>query len=390
MKRLLSAVLYGSLLAAPSLARADGEFKSLDKVKGEAPINGNPAQARKDALEDAFRNACMQAAGTNLDAATRVEGGALVSDKIFSHVNGYIKSFEIASDEDTGKGTWEVLLHPVVVGVGQLDKDVAAVRAQIAHQGHPRIYALIREQSFEAGEAGIPALQLSQGLVEQGLQARMTGLGWKFVDPQVAAGKVHVENAATADFAALNGKDFATTGADYVLLGSVVVRPMKVPNTLVPDADEVRAVVNIKSTDTGETVASVQYSEKVLTTEGNLQRMAVVAMNLAVTEIEKTLSKQVLEVFRARTMGTGNVHVYVSTPDYETFTALEELLPKALPAVKNVTEVGFTDGKGDLSIDLTGTSTKAIASALSGKTVKGQPIKITKVSASTVEVKVGK
>ena len=114
----------------------------------------------------------------------------------------------------------------VVVGTGELSKDVAAVKAWIASKGHPRIYALIREQSLEelkgAGtgkDKPNSVASLSQGVVEQGLISHMRPLGWKFVDPEVASGKVHVENALTTDLGSLNGRDFATTGADYVILG---------------------------------------------------------------------------------------------------------------------------------------------------------------------------
>ena len=394
-------ILAAALLLTSAAASADAAFTTLQThVIGQAAINnGDKVAAKQAAMDQALREACTRGAGATIDSATLIEGSTQLSDKIFSHANGYVKSFNVVSEgpDPDADGIYKVELSDVVVGTGELNKDVAAIKALIAAKGHPRIYALIREQSLEevkgAGGKDKPnsVAQLSQGVVEQGLVSHLRPLGWKFVDPEVASGKVHVENALTADLGTLNGRDFATTGADYVILGSVVVRPEEAAGPLkgTIHAVQLRSVLYIKSTDTGDTVASVEKSEIVSGAVSDADTSGK-AMERASTELGDSLVKQVLETWRSRMMGTGDIHLIASIADYDALSAFEDVLKNSVSGVKSVDEVSFNDGKADLSVVTAGASTKQLAGALSNKTVKGLTVKVLKVTANTLEVKLGR
>ncbi|MBS2029206.1 MAG: hypothetical protein JST54_14990 [Deltaproteobacteria bacterium] len=393
MKTLLIAA---SLFAATSAFAADGSFTKVDKAEGSAAIeNGNTKLAHQQALDAAIRDALVKGAGAQLDSVTMTEGAELVRDTIFVHANGYVKSYSVAEDAQQQDGTWLVRLQDVVVGTGDLSKDAAAVRAELIRRGHPRLYALIREQAVETisgknpGEkekAGSATLaQLSQGVVEQGLISHMTPIGWQFVDPQVASGKVHVENAMTTDLGNLNGKDFALTGADYVILGSVIARPVE-GGAFGVSTVQLRTVLYVKATDTGETVASVEKSENVASTF-SINDASTKAMEKAGAELAEALQKQVLELWRKQRGGVGKVVLTVAVADYDTLQAFEEQLSKGVANVKSVDEVSFNDGRAELSVGLAGTSPKQLAGSLSSKSVKGMQVKVTKVTTNTVEVK---
>jgi hypothetical protein len=396
MKRLLAAAL---LLAAPAARAEGGDFKKLEKISGSAAIvNNDKALAHQQALDQALREAVGQVAGVTLDSATLTEGSTLVQDKIFAHANGYVKSYNTDVDKDQGDGTWLVQLSDLVVGTGDLSKDVMAVKSTIAAMAHPRLYTLIREQVLEdlkgnAKDKPSGVAQLSQGIVEEGLVSHLLPLGWKFVDPQVASGKVHVENALTTDLSGLNGRDFATTGADYVILGSVIVRPSDATERGTALANvgfvELRSVLYVKSTDTGDVVASVTKTETVNSVMSQ-QAAATKALTKAGEELSEALQKQVLETYRKRSMGTGDIHLMVAVADYDALQAFEGVLKDGVSNVKAVDEVSYTDGKADLSVKFAGSNSKQLAGSLSNKTVKGLTVKVTKVTANTVEVKLAR
>ncbi len=394
-------ILAAALLLVASAAGADEGFKRLQgTIKGQAAVNnGDRAAARQAALDQAMRDACIQGSGATIDSATLIEGSTQLSDKIFSHANGYIKSFTASPDtpDSVSDGIYTVELSDVMVGTAELSKDVAAIKAMLASKGHPRIYTLIREQSLEevkgTGSKDKPAsvASLSQGIVEEALVSQMRPLGWKFVDPEVASGKVHVQNAVTTDLGSLNGRDFATTGADYVILGSVIVRPQEANASMKGSVFvvQLRTVLYVKSTDTGDTVASVEKTDTVPNVVSE-EAAASKALEKAGGEIAEALSKQVLETWRARAMGTGDIHLLVAVADYDALNAFEEVMKNSVSGVKSVDEVSYNDGKADLSVVTAGANTKQLAGAISNKSVKGLNVKVTKVTANTLEVKLGR
>lgn len=408
MKKTMLAMGLLALMAGPARAQSVATIKT---ATGEAAIeNGNSKQAFQNALDAALRRAVEMGAGVELDAATVVEGGVLLQDKVFSHATGYVKSYEVESREEES-GVAKVTLRDVVVGKSELERDLQAVKATIASQAHPRLYVLLREQALDpistTGKEvkGGPVIQVQQGLMGQRIQTSLSRLGWKFVDPEVASGKVRVENVATSDLASLNARDFAVAGADYVVVGNVVVRPIVDSDAasakmgVVSYPVQVNALINIKATDTGETIASISETVVLPKFGSKIERERFISADFASSStkavgvvaetVVEALTKQTLEFFRKRTMGTDSFHVMVNVADYDAYTALVELIGK-VQNVKDSSDVKFEEGKGDIQVKLLGGSTKALAGSLSGKTVKGYQIKVTKVTPNLVEVKLAK
>jgi hypothetical protein len=395
-------LIVGAALVWSSMAAGDPVEHPYDGFGSAAIVNGNKKLAHDQAFNEAMRDALVKGAGATIDTASIVEGGTLVQDRIYSHASGYIKSYNMTQDgpDSDDPEVWKVALHDVKIGRGDLTKDMEAIHAMLLGRAHPRLYVLVREQSLETAIGGAkggkepPALvQVNQGISLERFESQLTAVGWHFVDPEVASGKVHVENAMTSDLSSLNGRDFSTTGADYVVLGSVVVRPvqgMEKPGMGTDDIKsvELRAVVKIKATDTGETVASVEYSKA--KSNLNAASIARVALEEAGDAIAAELSGKVLQRWQKNDTGVGSVHLLVSVADYDVLQAFEEQVQKGVANVKDVKEMSFNDGKADLSVMMQGTSSKQLAGSLSGKSVKGMQIKVSKVTEHTVEVKLVK
>ncbi len=408
MKRIFPVVLL--LLSAS--AWADKDFTTVSSAKGQAAIeNNNKPAARQQALDQALRDALSRGAGTVIDSATVVEGNTLGMDKIFSHANGYIKHYDVAN-ESAEDGIYTVELSNVVVGTADLSKDVAAIRAHIAAQGHPRIMLMISEQSIEEaaprgwwvqGQQNVPgkevhsAASISSGVVEQSIISHLSPLGWKFIDPQVASEKIKVAASAVTDFNNQQAREYGKmTGAEYVVLGSVLVRPEEQASGLLTDLRQVNIRMNLRAvkTDNGEVVATASENrafpnieDKIVT--ASISDSSAKGMEKFAQVIAEALQKQVLEDFRRKMTGDANYHMAVSVADYDVLSAFEDVLKASVANVKSVDEVSFSDGKADLSLMFTG-STKNLAGSLSNKSVKGYNVKVTKVTPNTLEVKLAK
>jgi len=84
--------------------------------KGSAQIiNNNEGAAKKQALNNALRDAVMQGAGLFLDSETDTKNFMVVRDEIFSSARGYVKNYKVLREEREGE-SWVV----------EIDAEVAA------------------------------------------------------------------------------------------------------------------------------------------------------------------------------------------------------------------------------------------------------------------------
>lgn len=109
-------------LALPAFA---GESHTVAS-EGVAAIRGNArASARKTALKDAKRRAVEQAISIMLDLQTRIENHQLISDKILSKTEGYIKQYSVTG-ENVDSGLLRVRIK-AQIAFGRLTNDLSAI-----------------------------------------------------------------------------------------------------------------------------------------------------------------------------------------------------------------------------------------------------------------------
>ncbi|MBI5206430.1 MAG: hypothetical protein HY934_01430 [Candidatus Firestonebacteria bacterium] len=105
MKKLLFLIILISFYLNPILASnsADNE-PELDAVNitasGIGTIEKNIKDARDKAIQDALRLAVEQARGVMVKVETEVNNYALVKDEVLSHTEGFVKSYQIISEEE--------------------------------------------------------------------------------------------------------------------------------------------------------------------------------------------------------------------------------------------------------------------------------------------------
>src|SRR5512138_1651941 len=94
MKALKLSVLSALLLSSAVLAETkDVEVREV--TAEEAIVGGNREKAREVAIKKALREAVEQVAGVLISADTLTANSTLVSDRIYSRSEGYVKSWKL-------------------------------------------------------------------------------------------------------------------------------------------------------------------------------------------------------------------------------------------------------------------------------------------------------
>lgn len=153
----------------PSPPRNYGTIRSVDHAEGIAAIfNEDIARARDEALRDAFRRAIEKQLGLFLDAKTIMENHQIIKDKIYTQVQGYIKSYEVINewrDNDIyhiviKASTFYDLIKADVVNLAITIKEVI---------GNPRVLVLISETNLGKSQPfSIVEAELRQILADKG------------------------------------------------------------------------------------------------------------------------------------------------------------------------------------------------------------------------------
>ena len=111
------------------------------EAEGEAAIvGGNVDRAAREAKEAALRSAVEQVAGVLVSSQSLAVNSQLVSDQVYAHSAGYVRSYEVLS-QTTERNVVKVKVR-AQVGTAELDRDLQAVQALVQpapgpEAGHP-------------------------------------------------------------------------------------------------------------------------------------------------------------------------------------------------------------------------------------------------------------
>ena len=375
-------------LAAPAAAE---EGIKVTEATGEAAIVGDVLAAKGAAKDDAMRNCVQQVATTVVTAATETDQAQLLSDKVYSHSQGYIRKFDVLEEKQDGN-VWTMKAR-CEVSEGKLDEDLMAFGIAYRREGMPRIMVMIAEQAINASEAtgwwqgGGNAADLR--VMENSFMDRMSKSGFTFVDPEVLSGKIKLE-VVGADPNAQQAREIGQLAkAEIVIVGRAIAKPL---GTIALDNGTFySAVANISAraveTATGRVLASAEFTGKAgkgfeQTTAGRN------ALSEGGRQLAGDLFAKIGKVWAGKQSGTRSVEVVVKgTDDFARVSAFQTALVNGVRGVKGVEMRNMDDGKAELEVTITGT-TAAFATNLSGKKLAGFTVKVKKVTQGTVELEI--
>jgi hypothetical protein len=384
----MTRILTIALLAACTAAAAEDAFKTTE-ARGQAAIVDDQLAARAAAKDDALRNCVQQVATTIVTAATETDQARLLSDKIYAHSTGYIRSFTVLDDRQDGN-TWVTRLR-CEVSEAKLDGDLLAFGIAYRRAGMPRLMTLVAEQAINATQAtgwwqgGGNSADLR--VVENAFMDRMEKSGFTFIDPEVLSGKATLETIG-ADPNVQKAREIGRlAGAEVVIIGRAIARPLgEMP---IDNGIFYSSVANISAravrTDTGEVIAATEFTGPAgkgfeQTTAGRG------ALSAAGRQLAADLFSKIGKVWTREQSGLKRVSLVVKgVEDYSRLTAFKAVLAGSVKGVKDVQQRSLEDGRAELDITLAGTA-DGLAADLAGRTYRGYACKVRKVTANAVEV----
>jgi hypothetical protein len=386
--------LFGILMVAVILIASVPVFaEDVQTVesKGEAAIlNNDKAMARDKALEDAQRKAVESAVGTMISSETVTENYQLISDRILSKADGYVRKFKI-TNERAEENVYIVEISAEVT-TGKLSSDLDGLQNLLRRKGMPKIIVMVAEQNvgidhpqYWWGPQGITSLDMR--VVENTLMEKMREKGFTFVDPEVLSGKKSV----TTPIAFLSDKQARNvakvTDAELILVGKAVAQDIgeTMEGTRLRSA---RAEVSVRAinTDNGEIIA-IASSEAVVpnisSKAAGSQALKKASQKLADDIVDKIAKKWVSD-----TTGSNRIRMTVTgISNNKMLSKFVSVLQEQVRGIKEVHQQSLRTGTAMLDVMLSG-DTRSMATELEAKNFGGGfKIEVEEVLPNAIKVK---
>ncbi|MDX2469188.1 MAG: hypothetical protein QNL04_01290 [SAR324 cluster bacterium] len=168
-KILLLALCFFSFLTPAVFGAIEG--------KGRAEIfNGNESSARKQAMNNALRDAVEKGVGLLLDAKTEVKNWQVIKDEVYSSATGYVTKYKSLRNERVGN-VWFVEIE-AEVAQGKLKDKLGNLRILHKKMGNKRLMVIYKPTHPQAQAADHPAALASLAVIQMAL----TGYGFRLFD----------------------------------------------------------------------------------------------------------------------------------------------------------------------------------------------------------------
>jgi Flagellar assembly protein T, N-terminal domain len=387
------AVLLLALTLSPVWAAEKVPAVVTKEAEGEAAIvGGNVDRATREAKEAALRSAVEQVAGVLVSSQSLAVNSQLVSDQVYSHSAGYVRSYDVLS-QTTDKGVVKVKIR-AQVGTAELDRDLQAVQALVRRLQGRKMVILLQEQTID--DKGVTS---TSGVTSTVLTDAFKRDGWTMIDPSFAAGKVKVASAVA--LGATEAKEIGTLSkADYILYGTVAFRDVPADGVLV-QAGQPRTAFpltgeydfGVFETSAGGQLAKVSGKLRSDTSNMSINSRGESAYNLVKAkegEITGQVRKAVIESLRASEQSGARIVVEVhNAGDFSTLQSFRTQLAVWSAGVRDVGSPQLAGGTGKLEVTYLGTAER-LAEQIDGKSLGKRKVSVTGVSGNALEVKLGK
>ncbi|MCK9554593.1 hypothetical protein M0R36_02075 [bacterium] len=361
-------ILILSILILVSAWSAAQDEKTV-VAKGMSAVRGSGAdgvlRARDEALNRALRNAVEQTVGSVIDSETMVQNFQLLDDQVYSEVKGYVKSYEIISDNG-GDGDIYQIAVKAVVSMGRLRKNLQALNIVKEKLNKPRVMIVFSEMIDGMAQPG--------ETVQTGMEKSFLTGGFKLTDKsQMEAVKMrdatlYYENPAEA---ASLGRRF---GAEVVIVGQATADLIdsSQPYGVSVFAYEAQVTAKAIDVDTAQVIASDGASAQ--SRGGGRVPAARASMKKSGAELASKMMDQIVENWRSKVYNTMDIQIVGFNADSSERIAFEKALEE-IRGVKSVNERSFS--KGVVVIDVT----------IDGSLYKGFEEIITTLPDTGIEVK---
>ncbi len=363
-------------ISIPSLAaEATSETASATVVVyGESPVYDNKIiPARKNALEDAFRNAIRKVLGTLVTAESYTQNAVSIDDSIVTRAKGYVKTYDILEEQRNHDSI--LVKVKVSVSVMPVKNDLDSLRILIESMGNPRIVVLINEEGQET---------IRDSFASQQIIKTFTTNGFTIVDLSSAEtlSEKEIQNAfVEGDFRSLLRNE---SQADIAMMGKGVIENVTDLGMDGLIGCIVHLDIKVISAKTGKIL-----TEKCLEANGmgaNKASACKNAFSKAGEKICDPLTDEITKIWGNSLLNGRDILLEVHVDDYPRLRSFQRRISQ-LFGVKQVNQQYYKNGKACFLLKFTGSS-QTLADIISTTYFMDIQVKIIELSGDMVKVKV--
>ncbi|MFP4039790.1 MAG: flagellar assembly protein T N-terminal domain-containing protein [Desulfosudaceae bacterium] len=370
---------------------------TVTTAEGMAAIrDGNQAGARDSAVNDALRKAVEQAVGTIISSRTVSENYSILSDRVYSKTDGYVKNYEVVS-EQPGEQLYEVTVRAEVARA-EIKDDLSALGLLMSQKNMPRVMLMVAEQNIGqqyyvywwqgGGGHDIMADGTDLTVIENVLMRELGNKGFNLVDRSVMSGQLSVpraykveslSNSAVKEIGNMYGAEVVIYGKGAAKMrGSVMGSSMQSSMANV----SLRAV----RTDNGQVIASDTASAAAV--HPDKATAGTRALTQATEQIADNLLEQIMNRWSGEVAGGGLVQVTVTgNVTYDNLLRLKDSMRNSIRGVEQIYQRDFNETKASLEVEYTGPA-QNLADGIAGTGIDGLTTTITGVSQNRVKVRI--
>ncbi len=344
-------------------------------------VVGEGMALNKDAaIEQAKRNAVENGLGAVMSSETVVKNAMVFSDNIYSKAQGFVKTFEVVSENQGPDGLWEVTIEAEVTQIlDQVLQDEVALQTLLNSMNRPRIMFMVKEQNLidntptDFAETKLLAMFYEKGfdVVDRQLVAALQG------EPDYAQ--------AMAGNASAAAKIAAQLGAEVIVVGTAKISSGgKIYNMYSGQADINAKIIRA---DTGEILAVVPQArgKKPHISESTA---GVNATNEAAEGLGHDIISQLILKWSTQQANFIKVYMVVENSDFGSYMMFESFLKaQTVSGIRNAYAKSLNDGVAEYEIEFEGKA-QDLAMGLTRTSPDGFDFKITGLSGNRITAEI--
>ncbi len=365
-----------AVIAEPAAAAVlQSETEILAEGVAALQFEGGIDIARDHAIDDALRKAVEQGVGAFIDSETQVNNFQLISDNIYSKTSGYVSSYRIIDEEQSGD-LYRVIIR-AVVKTDDIENDLAAVGILLAEQGRPRIMVVVKELGSMSELSNMNSL-MGSIMFETMILDHFRQQGFPVVDAATVAGILERDQLKLI----LEGDDATATligleaGAEIVIAGTAMhSQESKIVAGSPREIHEYQVSTRAINTRTGSVLAGSALTVMLPFSESQARSRAA----------DDTASELASAILDGWIQGENTTVIVATNADFDKVQALRSELRLKIRGVLDVITRDFTGARATLEV-ISETATSQVIDELTSGELNVN-FQVTGMSGNRIEIR---
>ena len=362
--------------------RVWAEEPSMVTASGMAFMQAqDPAIARDEAIADALRKAVEQAIGTMISSETVVENFQLLSDKIFSQTQGYVRNYRVIKEwkEDN---LYNVTVSAEVT-MGDLKNDLLALKLTMQRKGMPRIMIIIEE--VNVGNISSWLANTNMAAAESSVTEKFQEKGFKLVDRSQArqvANSNQIKLAVSGDSAAAANIG-GLANAEVIIVGKAVSE--NVGTIAGSSIKSIQANVNLTAikVDNAEVIAS--GSAHAAKPHISAMSGGTMALKSAAAKAAEQLISGIVSNWQTELSSAASVQLMISKINFTQLSQFKKIVSSEVRGIKSINQRNYTNNVAILDVSVQGDA-QFLADKLSVASFPGFKLVVSAISQNRIDL----